>query len=94
MDVLKESVTREDADNIIQYCLRFRVKLSDEDLSFIFNTYINTPEGQALDEETSKRLKMLCCQMLLSGQDMFDDKLFEEAKISASKILKDETDSN
>lgn len=81
------NVTRKDAKNVLDFNMAFSNKLPDEDVLFLFNTYISHEDDEQLDDDTALKLKKLCCQMILAGGECFDDPLWKKPKSNAEEAL-------
>ena len=83
-------ITKEDAQNVINYNAAFGVTLSDEDNKFLKE--MSEIEGEFTQAQAQKLKIFLCNMLVTSTHESFQGELWDQPKEAAQEILDEEAD--
>lgn len=86
----KPNVTGEDVQNVLNFADAFNTPVDPEDRKYLESI---KDKGSLTDEQANK-LKVMLMKYLLSGQEAFNDPLWEQPKKAAEEMLKELDEEN
>lgn len=84
-DEKEKNITGEDAQSILNFADNFNTPVDPEDRKYLESI----KDKGSLTEDETKKLKVIMMKYLLSGQDVFNDPLWEQPKKSAAEMMKE-----